>query len=73
MLTDSAQSPCALHARLSKLIQTHAHPPDSQMRTHACGRFRRTTGHVPAWDEVSTVRCTGSRAPPRRKSMASCR
>ena len=42
LLTDSAQSPCALDARLSKLIQTRAHPPDSQMRTHACGRFRRT-------------------------------
>eukprot|EP00966_Prymnesium_polylepis_P297161 6865779-Prymnesium_polylepis.1 len=36
-LTDSAQSPCALDARLSKLIQTRPHPPDSQMRTHACG------------------------------------
>jgi hypothetical protein len=35
-------SPCALDARLSKPIQTRAHPPDSQMRTHACGRFRRT-------------------------------
>eukprot|EP00966_Prymnesium_polylepis_P239741 5544088-Prymnesium_polylepis.1 len=37
-----SSSPCALDARVSKPIQTRTHPPDSQKRTHASGRFRRT-------------------------------